>query len=156
MSLGPALLIAQQLRDLLAQEVSHSKEARFVLKDVSTQALFEYAAAREGFNQQSARLSAELTRAIEVLAHAQGTPDVTLDQLRVRFPADGESLAQLFAEFKSLAAALSELDGLNQHLAERALTFVRAYLNQLQPRSAAYTRAGRVAPSEATTLSEHV
>lgn len=155
MSLGPALLAAQQLRDTLVQEVKRSKDARLILRGVNTSALFDYAASREAFNTTSARLSAELTAGIAAVARDRGLDDVSVEQLKALYPNEGEELARCLGQLKSLAAALHELDTLNNHLAERALAIVRAYVNHVTPPTAAYTRFGRPPATETTTLSEH-
>lgn len=155
MSLGHALSVAQQLRDALAAEVGHSRDARQVLKGVRTQALLDYALRRETFNLRSAQLSADLAQAIAAIATQQGVADLTTTQLKALYPFEGEQLAGVFAEVRALASTLSELDALNQHLAERALAFVRAYVNHLAPRPSAYNRLGRPAVDEPGTHSEH-
>lgn len=155
MSLGNALTIALQLRDALAEEVTRSRDARTVLKGVQTQALFEYAVARERFNQSSGQLSAGLAEAIGAIARKQDAADVTLDELKALYPFEGEQLSGVFGEIRALSASLAELDTLNNHLAQRALAFVRAYVNHLTPRPSAYTRTGHPAVGEAATLSEH-
>jgi hypothetical protein len=50
---------------------------------------------------------------------------------------------------------LSELDVVNQQLAENALTVVRAYVTHLAPQPSAYNRRGQAAAPPSTTHSEH-
>lgn len=154
MSLPQALDIAMKLKAALATEVSRSQESRAVLKTLDTPALLAQASLREAFNQHSAYLSTELARALAAFAQAHGLSDVTLEQVRQLAPFEGEQLTGVFAEIRSLTRALTELDEINQQLAEKALTVVRAYVTHLAPRPSAYTRRGQPAVVEAATHSE--
>ncbi|MCA3016710.1 MAG: flagellar export chaperone FlgN [Myxococcaceae bacterium] len=156
MSLSAAISLSLQLRDALAAEVKRSREARAVLKGMQIDALLAQAAAREEFNQRSAHLSDVLARALGDVAASRGLKDVTLQQLTEWAPFEGAQLASVFAEVRALTAALQELDDFNQALAERALTFVRAYVTHLAPRPAAYGRRGVTLVPEASTRSERV
>lgn len=155
MSLPQALDIALKLKSALASEVTRSQESRSVLKQLDAQALLSQATLREAFNQRSAQLSAELGQAIAAYALAQGRDDITLEQIEQLAPFEGAQLAGVFAEIRALSRALKELDEVNQQIAERALTVVRAYVNHLAPRPNAYTRRGAAVAFEARTHSEH-
>lgn len=155
MSLPQALDIALKLKAALATEVIRSQEARSVLKTLDTPALLAQASLREAFNQHSAWLSAELARALGAFARDHGLPEITLEQVRSLAPFEGEQLAGVFAEIRSLSRALSELDLVNQQLAENALTVVRAYVTHLAPQPSAYNRRGQAAAPLSTTHSEH-
>jgi hypothetical protein len=155
MSLPQALDIALKLKGTLATEVQRSQESRTVLKALDTPALLAQASLREAFNQHSAWLSSELARYLGEFATQHGLPDVTLEDLRRLAPFEGEQLTGIFGEIRSLSRALSELDEVNQQLAEKALTVVRAYVTHLAPRPSAYTRRGQPAAVEAGTHSEH-
>ncbi|MDP1830383.1 MAG: hypothetical protein Q8L48_44390 [Archangium sp.] len=152
MSLPLALDIALKLKASLATEVTRSQESRAVLKTLDTPALLSQASLREAFNQHSAYLAGELARHLGAFAQQHGLTDVTLEQVRALAPFEGEQLTGVFAEVRSLSQALNELDQVNQQLAERALTVVRAYVTHLAPRP--YTRRGQPAPVESGTHSE--
>ena len=134
--------------------MTRSQESRAVLKTLDTPALLAQASLREAFNQHSAWLTAELARHLGTYAQQHGLSDVTLEQLRKLAPFEGEQLSGLFAEIRALSQALSELDEVNQQLAEKALTVVRAYVTHLAPRPSAYTRRGQPAAVESGTHSE--
>jgi hypothetical protein len=154
MSLPLALDIALKLKTSLATEVTRSQESRAVLKTLDTPALLAQASLREAFNQHSAWLTAELARHLGAFAQQRGLTDVTLEQLRKLAPFEGEQLSGVFAEIRALSQALSELDEVNQQLAEKALTVVRAYVTHLAPRPSAYTRRGQPSAVESGTHSE--
>ena len=154
MSLPLALDIALKLKATLATEVTRSQESRAVLKTLDTPALLSQATLRQAFNQHSAWLTAELARHLGAFAQEHGLADVTLEQVRKLAPFEGEQLSGVFAEVRALSQALSELDQVNQQLAEKALTVVRAYVTHLAPRPSAYTRRGQHADVETGTHSE--
>lgn len=152
--LTQALDIALKLKTALATEVARSQESRAVLKSLDTPTLLAQASLREAFNQHSAWLSAELGRNLATFAAGHGLSDITLEQVRTLAPFEGEQLTSVFAEIRALSRALAELDAVNQQLAEKALTVVRAYVTHLAPRPAAYTRRGQPAVVETGTHSE--
>ena len=154
MSLPLALDIALKLRASLATEVTRSQESRAVLKTLDTPALLAQASLREAFNQHSAWLASELARHLGAFAQQHGMTAITLEQVRRLAPFEGEQLSGVFAEIRALSQALSELDDINQQLAEKALTVVRAYVTHLAPRPSAYTRRGQHAEVESGTHSE--
>ena len=154
MSLPLALDIALKLRASLATEVARSQESRAVLKTLDTPALLAQAILREAFNQHSAWLASELARHLGAFAQQHGMTAITLEQVRRLAPFEGEQLSGVFAEIRALSQALSELDDINQQLAEKALTVVRAYVTHLAPRPSAYTRRGQHAEVESGTHSE--
>lgn len=156
MSLHAALDAALQLKAALATEVSRAKDVRRLLKSIDADALMAQASLREAFNHRSASLSDELAQALKAFASTWGLEDITLEEIRQRAPFEGEQLSGVFAELRALAASLHELDAFNHLLAERSLSFVRAYLTHLAPRPTAYSRRGAALPVEAATHSEHV
>lgn len=155
MSLVQALDIALKLKAALATEVTRSQESRAVLKQLDAPALLTQANLREAFNQISSHLSNELAQALGAFAQQHGHTDISLEQLQKVAPFEGAQLASVFAEIRALSHALKELDEVNQQIAERALTVVRAYVNHLAPRPTAYTRRGAAVAVEARTHSEH-
>lgn len=156
MPLEAAISLSLQLKDALAAEVLRARGARAILKAMQIDALLAQAAEREAFNQRSGHLSDSIAQALGVIAQAHGQKDVSLEQLTGWYPFEAAQLAAVFAEIRALTAALLELDAFNQTLADRALTFVRAYVSHLAPRPAAYGRRGTLAAVEASTHSEHV
>lgn len=156
MSLPLALDSALKLKAALATEVARSQESRTALKTLDTPALLAQASLREAFNQHSAYLTNELARHLGHFAKHHGLADVTLEQVRTLAPFEGEQLTGIFGEIRALSQALSELDEVNHHLAERALTVVRAYVTHLAPGSSAYTRRGHPAAIATGTHSERV
>lgn len=156
MTLANAVDAALKLKAALTTEIARSKEVRTVLKDMRSSQLLTQASLRDAFNQHSVWLSAQLTQAIADYANSLGQTDVTLEQIRAHSPFEGAQLTDLFAELRALSASLAELDAFNQHLAERALTFVTAYVNHLAPRPTAYNRRGHLSQFDAATHSEHI
>lgn len=154
MSLHAAIATSLELKGALAAEVKRSRDARVVLKGMQIDALLQQAAERDAFNERSAHLSEQLARALAEVAASHGAPDVTLAQLEAWHPFEAAQLSAVFAEIRALTAALQELDQFNQALAERALTFVRAYVTHLAPRPTAYGRRGALLAAESSTLSE--
>jgi hypothetical protein len=154
MSLPLALEVALKLKASLATEVARSQESRAVLKTLDTPALLAQASLREAFNQHSAYLTRELATHLGAFAKEHALPDVSLEQLRKLAPFEGEQLTGIFAEIRSLSQALAELDEINQQLAEKALSVVKAYVTHLAPRPNAYNRRGQPAPVESGTHSE--
>lgn len=154
MSLPLALENAIKLKMALATEVMRSQESRTVLKTLDTPALLAQASLREAFNQHSSWLTSELAKNLALFAKQHGLGDITLEQVRTLSPFEGEQLTGVFAEIRALSQALNELDQVNQQLAEKALTVVRAYVTHLAPRPSAYTRRGQPALVESGTHSE--
>jgi len=151
-----AITITQEIRDALRAEVDRARAERALIRAMDVEGLLRRATARGEWNalcnQRQAQLSAELAQA----ARAHGLSEVTIDRLRGVAPAATERLAQTFAEVRSLAAALAELDDLNRTLGQRALSFVRAYLGALNPRPAAYDRRGFAPAAAAARASNTV
>jgi hypothetical protein len=143
-----AIAITHQIRDALRAEVERARAERALIRAMDVDGLLRRATARAEWNamvnQRQSQLSSELAQA----AHVHGLTEVTIDRLHTVAPAVTDRLSQAFAEVRSLAAALAELDDLNRMLGQRALSFVRAYLGALSPRPAAYDRRG-LAPSVA-------
>jgi transposase-like protein len=156
MSLALAVDIALKLKAVLSSEVARSKDARRVLKTMNGSALLDQAVQRDTFNQRSTELSNQLAAAIAEVARSNGQTDITLEQIRARAPFEGEQLAGVFAEIRALSRSLAELDAFNQQLAQKALAFVRAYVNHVAPRPSAYTRRGVPAALEGGTHSERI
>lgn len=156
MSLSLALDTAVKIRSSLATEVARSQESRAVLKSLDAPILLAQASLREAFNQHSAWLTAELAKHLGQFAQEHGLADITLAQLRALSPLEGEQLTCVFAEIRALSQALRELDQVNQQLAEKALTLVRAYVTHLAPTPSAYTRWGQPTAPASVTRSEHV
>lgn len=155
MYLDTPIRLALSLRDALADAVSHAKGARKLLQQVDATELLDHAARREAFNTAAAALSKDLAEALQAAGAPHGGGDWTLERLTQTWPFEGEQLAGVLREVRALSAALAELDAFNQGLAERALSFVRAYVRRLAPPAKAYTRRGAVAsPIETHTLSE--
>ncbi|MBE2252155.1 MAG: flagellar export chaperone FlgN [Myxococcus sp.] len=155
MPLEAAISLSLQLRDALAAEVKRSRTARGVLKAMQVEALLLQASERDAFNQTSGQLSDAIAQALGEVAAAHDQRDVTLEQLIAWYPFEAAQLGAVFGEVRALTNALKELDLFNQALAERALTFVRAYVSHLAPRPAAYGRRGALVATEASTHSEH-
>lgn len=154
MHLDTPIRLALELRAALTQAVAHAKAARRLLQQVDPPGLLEHAASREAFNATAAGLARELAEALQVAGAPHGGGDWTLERLAQVWPYEGEQLAGVLREVRALSAALAELDALNQRLAERALSFVRAYIRKLSPPPKAYTRHGLAPQPDTHTLSE--
>lgn len=155
MPLEAAISLSIELKDALSAEVKRARAARDVLKAMKVDELLVQATERDAFNRRSSQLSESLARVIDEVAKERGQQDVSLAQLSTWYPFEAAQLSSVFAEIRALTAALKELDAFNQTLAERALTFVRAYVAHLAPRPAAYGRRGGATHHDTSTYSEH-
>lgn len=142
MGLPRAIAIADSLRDCLALEVDRARGEREHLKKLDASALFRGAETRAEFNEIAARLQRELAAELGAVAKERGLAQVTLEALAGFAPSEAAVLSRTFAEIRSLAAALSEIDRLNRAIAERALTCVESYLQALSLDPQAYDRRG--------------
>ncbi|BDG08011.1 flagellar export chaperone FlgN [Anaeromyxobacter paludicola] len=133
---------AEALRALLAAEIERARGERELMRSLDADGLFARAAARSAFNGEVGRIEGELARSLSLAAGALGAPEVTLERLRERAPAETERLSTTLGEIRALAEALGEIDALNRTLCERALTCVRGYVRAVRPAPAAYDRRG--------------
>ncbi len=140
-----AVELTEKIRGALAEEVERAREQRILIRTMNADALFLRAQARADFNVKLAEMERDLALALDAAGGALGLREITLEALRARAPGDGESLTATFAEVRALAGALHELDTLNRELAERALGFVRGYVNAVAGPPAAYDRRGAAA-----------
>jgi hypothetical protein len=137
-----AVAIAARLRDLLAGEVEGARGQREHLRALDATALLEGARARAEFNASAARLQRELAGELGAIAAERHLPQLSLETLAGFAPAQAATLSRTFAEVRSLAAALAELDHLNRAVAERALACVERYMQALALAPQAYDRRG--------------
>jgi hypothetical protein len=155
-NLENAIAVTTQIRDALRAEVERARAERVLIRAMDIDGLMRRAGARAEWNalvnQKQAQLSSELAQ----VARVHGLSEVTIDGLRGIAPGPTDRLAQAFAEVRSLASALAELDDLNRALGQRALSFVRAYLSALSPRAAAYDRRGMAAAAALARASNTV
>jgi glutathione S-transferase len=157
MVLDEALDSAEKLCEALAGEVAAARGERHLLRSLDSQALLRRAAARAEFQAQLARLEGRLHDALASAAGRLGIGTVTIAALAEREPRGASALSRTFGEVRALAAALAELDRLNQILASRALRLVRSYVEAITPSPGAYDRrGGRAAITAATVVSSRV
>ena len=148
---------AEQLREALAREVEAAQGERSLLRSLDSHALLRRAASRADFQARVARLEEGLHAALASAAQHLGLEAVTLGTLAERDPAATATLSRLFADVRSLAAALAELDRLNQFLASRALRMVSSYVDAISPPPSAYDRRGlRAVASSGAVVSNRV
>jgi FlgN protein len=140
--LSEAIEIGQSLRECLAREVDRSRAQREHLKTLDSAALFRGAEARAQFNASAARLQQELGEHLAAVAKERGLEQISLEALAAFAPAEAAALSRVFAEIRSLATALAEIDQLNRAIAERALACVESYLQALSLAPQAYDRRG--------------
>jgi hypothetical protein len=154
-SLERAINTTEEIREALAVEIAIAREERVLIRNMDVDGLFERAAKRQDFNARTAGLQQRLAAELGEVARGFSLDEVTLDGLTAREPALGQRMSSVLAEVRSLASALSELDGLNKVLGQRALSYVRAHLAVLSPRPSAYDRRGSSAaapPRSSTTV----
>lgn len=137
-----AIAAAQQLRALLADEIEGARNERKLLKTLDARALFARATARASFNGQVARMERDLADALSAIARSNHLTEVTLPRLAEVAPEETAHLSRTLDDVRALAAALKELDALNIFLTQRALAYVRGYVNAVSPTPAAYDRRG--------------
>jgi hypothetical protein len=133
---------AQRLRDCLTNEVERARAERQHLKALDAPALFRGAETRAEFNSTAASLQQELADHLASVAKERGLAQLTLEALAGFAPTEASALSRIFAEIRSLAAALAEIDQLNRAIAERALACVESYLQALSSAPQAYDRRG--------------
>lgn len=137
-----AIKKTEEIRDALAAEIVIAREERVLIRNMDSDGLLTRARKRAEFNQRTADLQRALAAELGQAAQALGLREVTLDALKTKSPALGQRMSDVLAQVRSLAAALSELDGLNRMLGQRALSYVRAHLTVLSPKTTAYDRRG--------------
>ncbi len=142
MGLPEAIATAARLRDLLTAEVERARGEREHLKNLDSAAIFRGAESRAEFNAYAAQLQQELADQLAAVGKERDLPQVTLEALAGFAPSDAAALSRTFAEIRSLAAALAEIDQLNRAIAERALECVESYLHALSNAPQAYDRRG--------------
>ena len=142
MGLAQAIATAARLRDLLSNEVQGAQGQREQLRTLDATALLEGARARAEFNASAARLQRELASELSAIAAEHNLPQLSLESLAGFAPTEASALSRTFAEIRSLAAALAELDHLNRAVAERALACVERYMQALALTPQAYDRRG--------------
>jgi hypothetical protein len=140
--LSQATATAARLRDLLAHEVEDARAQRKQLRTLDSAALLAGASKRADFNASAANLQRELADELSAIARERHLPQLSLESLAGFAPAEASALSRTFAEIRSLAAALAELDQLNRAVAERALACVERYLQALALAPQAYDRRG--------------
>jgi hypothetical protein len=137
-----AIKLTETIREALAVEVAIARQERVLIREMDVDGLNLRAQKRAEFNGKTARHMSELAEALGSAGAELGLVGVTLEQLQARVPIEGRRMAAVLGEVRSLAAALAELDALNRMLGQRALSYVRAHLAVLSPKSAAYDRRG--------------
>jgi hypothetical protein len=142
MELTGAIDVALRLRDALAHEVERARGERHHLSTLDFTSLFRDAETRAEFNATAARLQHDLASCLTAVATQRGLSQLTLEHLAAISPRNAAVLSRLFAEIRSLAAALSEIDQLNRSIAERALSCVESYLQTVSFTPQAYDRRG--------------
>lgn len=140
-----AVAITRKIRDALATEVERARGERALIRKMDSDGLMRRAALRAEFNAATAGLQRELAEALAAVGRAFALPEITLAAIREKAPRDGADLDRALAEVRALASALSELDNLNRLLGQRVMSYVRAHLTILAPKSSAYDRRGEAA-----------
>jgi hypothetical protein len=157
MVLVEAVNAAEQLREALAQEVEAARDERRLLRTMDSGALLRRAASRAEFQARVARLEEALHGALSVAGQRLSLREVTIASLSERDPKAASTLSRTFGEVRALAAALAELDRMNQFLAARALRLVRSYVEALSPEPRSYDRRGlRAVSSSSSAVSARV
>jgi len=141
-TLKRAIEVTERMREALAGEVGRAREQRLLIRKLDSEKLFQRAQARAQFNATLVDLEAHLAHELTTAGQTLGMPEVSIETLRARIPAEARRLADSFAQVRALAAALQELDALNRQLAARALSCVRGYVNALVGPANAYDRRG--------------
>jgi hypothetical protein len=155
--LAEAVNSAELLREALAREVDAARGERQLLRSLDSHALLRRAASRADFQARVARLEEQLHGALASAAQRLGLPVVTLATLAEQEPEASATLSRVFGEVRALAAALAELDRLNQFLAARALRMVSSYVEAISPAPSAYDRRGlRAVSSTGAVVSNRV
>lgn len=137
-----AIEITEQMREALAAEVGRAREQRLLIRKLESEKLFQRAQVRAAFNVALVQLEKELASELSGAAQALGLREPSTAAFRARIPQEARKFADSFAQVRALAAALQELDALNRHLAGRALSCVRGYVNALVGPANAYDRRG--------------
>lgn len=150
-SLFHALELTEEIRASLEAEVAIAREERVLIRRMDSDGLMARATKRAEFNTRTAALMVSLGQTLGAAAVDLGLAEVTMDALQAHAPVEGRKMAGLLAEVRTLAEKLSQLDALNRMLGQRALSYVRAHLAVLSPKSAAYDRRGGGAKTDRTS-----
>jgi anion-transporting ArsA/GET3 family ATPase len=142
MILDLAIETTEDICDALKAEIAVARGERVLIRNIDVPGLNERAAKRAEFNKRTAQLQLQLAAQLRAVADDLGLAEVTLVALETRLPVAAQRLAVSFANIRSLATALHELDALNRALGQRALTYVKAHLAILCPRPVSYDRRG--------------
>jgi hypothetical protein len=154
-ALGRAVATTLRIRDALAAEVARAQDERVLIRSMDVDGLMRRASLRAEFNQATAALQQELAAALGQAGAALALPEITLARIQAAAAEPGAALAAALAEVRALAGALAELDALNRLLGQRALSYVKAHLAVLSPKTSAYDRrggAGSAAPRTSTVV----
>ena len=81
-------------------------------------------------------------QAMETAGRQAKLKSASLAALQKAFHSQGDKLAALIKEIQSHASEIKQMDAFNQTLMERALTFVRSYMDCLNPTETVYDKRG--------------
>jgi hypothetical protein len=141
-SLDRAIAVTEQMLDLLGAEVSDSRRHGIAIRALDADRLLARGQARVAFTTRLEQLTSALAAELAAAGEALGLREITVEGLRRCAPVEARRLAEGFARVRALAAALKQLDGINQLLAGRALACVRGYVRAHVGPPAAYDRRG--------------
>ena len=142
MQLENCIKIAIELRDLLQSELKNTQEGILQIRQLDLEAIQERGLVREEFNLRAGRLEEDLMQAMETAGRQAKLKSASLAALQKAFHSQGDKLAALIKEIQSHASEIKQMDAFNQTLMERALTFVRSYMDCLNPTETVYDKRG--------------
>ena len=152
MELEKSIQIALKLRDLLQHEVKNTQEGILQIRQLDLEAVSARGESREAFNATAGALEEDLMKAMEEAGQKANLKSASLAALQKAYGVSGKKLAGIIREIQQSASEIKQMDAFNHTLMERALTFVRNYLDCLKPTDLVYNKQGILKKSHSRSL----
>jgi flagellar biosynthesis/type III secretory pathway chaperone len=81
-------------------------------------------------------------KAMETAGKEAKLKNASLATLQKAYKGSGDRLAAIIKDIQACASQIKQMDAFNQTLMERALSFVRSYLDCLNPSETVYNKRG--------------
>jgi flagellar biosynthesis/type III secretory pathway chaperone len=156
MQLEKCTQIALELKDLLQGEIKNTQEGILQIRQLDMEAVQKRGQMREIFNSRAGVLEEDLMKAMEIAGQEVKLQNASLAALQKAYKGSGDHLASIIKDIQSYASEIKQMDAFNQTLMERALTFVRSYLDCLSPSETVYNKQGILKKSNQNALGKVV
>jgi flagellar biosynthesis/type III secretory pathway chaperone len=156
MQLEKSIKIALELKTLLEDEIKNTQEGILQIRQLDMEAVQERGQMREVFNQRAGILEEDLMKAMETAGKEAKIKNASLGALQKAYKGSGDRLAAIIKDIQACASQIKQMDAFNQTLMERALSFVRSYLDCLNPSETVYNKRGILKKSNHRALGKVV